>query len=239
MSVTLYPVVEVFGPTLQGEGAVVGQRCSFVRLAFCDYSCPWCDTKYATTANGTPKFTMLGAEDIADALRATTPNGRVPDHVTLTGGNPVIQPHCDYLFEAVGPRTNWNVETQGSLFQEWLNHPQVGSVTMSPKLGGIGPGTGDAYHWARKIHRSSERLHVKIVVFTPDELDAVAGYYAQLINHCSEFIIQTGTLPDDTRRDVLDRYRWIAEAVLDNEHLARVRVLPQMHVLLWKHRTGV
>lgn len=235
---TKFPVVEVFGPTLQGEGAVAGQRCSFVRLAFCDWDCLWCDTKYATNAEGAPEFTMMGAEEIADALCKLN-KGFAPKHATLTGGNPVMQPHADYLFDAVGPRTNWNVETQGSLFQEWLNHPQVGSVTMSPKLV-YGPGTADALDWACKIRRNTERLNVKIVVFHPRDLDAVAGYYVMLREHCAEFIIQVGTVVgQDTPLQLLHRYRQLAEAVLDNEHLTDVRVLPQMHVLLWKHETGV
>ena len=31
------PVIEIFGPTIQGEGMVVGQKTMFVRTAGCDY----------------------------------------------------------------------------------------------------------------------------------------------------------------------------------------------------------
>ena len=33
------PVLEIFGPTIQGEGMVVGQKTMFIRTAGCDYSC--------------------------------------------------------------------------------------------------------------------------------------------------------------------------------------------------------
>ena len=33
------PVMEIFGPTIQGEGMVIGQKTMFVRTAGCDYSC--------------------------------------------------------------------------------------------------------------------------------------------------------------------------------------------------------
>jgi 7-carboxy-7-deazaguanine synthase len=32
------PVIEMFGPTLQGEGRVIGLKTMFVRLAGCDYA---------------------------------------------------------------------------------------------------------------------------------------------------------------------------------------------------------
>ena len=32
--------------TLQGEGRWSGRRALFVRLPFCNYDCPWCDTEY-------------------------------------------------------------------------------------------------------------------------------------------------------------------------------------------------
>lgn len=32
--------------TLQGEGRWTGRRALFVRMPFCNYDCPWCDTEY-------------------------------------------------------------------------------------------------------------------------------------------------------------------------------------------------
>src|SRR5256885_17214587 len=40
-------VSEVFGPTVQGEGALIGMPTVFVRTGGCDYRCAWCDTLYA------------------------------------------------------------------------------------------------------------------------------------------------------------------------------------------------
>ena len=40
------PVLEIFGPTIQGEGMVVGQKTMFIRTAGCDYSCAWCDSAF-------------------------------------------------------------------------------------------------------------------------------------------------------------------------------------------------
>ena len=40
------PVLEVFGPTIQGEGRVIGRKTMFVRTAGCDYRCSWCDSAF-------------------------------------------------------------------------------------------------------------------------------------------------------------------------------------------------
>jgi hypothetical protein len=45
--VATYPVVEVFGPTIQGEGAMAGLPTYFVRLGGCDWRCAWCDSMHA------------------------------------------------------------------------------------------------------------------------------------------------------------------------------------------------
>src|SRR5882757_4450270 len=37
---------EIFGPTVQGEGAAGGRHCLFVRVADCNLTCGWCDTAY-------------------------------------------------------------------------------------------------------------------------------------------------------------------------------------------------
>src|SRR6202046_1496627 len=40
-------ISEIFGPTVQGEGPLIGRPTVFVRTAGCDYRCAWCDTLYA------------------------------------------------------------------------------------------------------------------------------------------------------------------------------------------------
>lgn len=42
---------EIFGPTVQGEGAAEGRHCMFVRVADCNLQCTWCDTAYTWAFN--------------------------------------------------------------------------------------------------------------------------------------------------------------------------------------------
>lgn len=79
-----YLVKEMFGPTLQGEGAHAGRPCVFLRFAACNLACTWCDTDFA--AEGATK---LGGEEIlARLLELDEHQSRL---VIVTGGEPSLQ----------------------------------------------------------------------------------------------------------------------------------------------------
>jgi 7-carboxy-7-deazaguanine synthase len=40
-------ISEIFGPTIQGEGVLIGLPTVFVRTGGCDYRCSWCDSLHA------------------------------------------------------------------------------------------------------------------------------------------------------------------------------------------------
>lgn len=79
-----YLVKEMFGPTLQGEGAHAGRPCVFLRFAACNLACTWCDTDFAP--EGAVRRT---ADEIVDALR--TLDRGASRMVVVTGGEPTLQ----------------------------------------------------------------------------------------------------------------------------------------------------
>jgi 7-carboxy-7-deazaguanine synthase len=79
-----YLVKEMFGPTLQGEGAHAGTPCVFLRFAVCNLACTWCDTDFR--AEGAES---LSADEIVARLVALdTHRSRT---VIVTGGEPSLQ----------------------------------------------------------------------------------------------------------------------------------------------------
>jgi len=80
----MYLVKEMFGPTLQGEGAHAGRPCVFLRFAACNIACTWCDTDFA--AEGAVK---LEADQIVARLIELDVHGS--RMVVVTGGEPTLQ----------------------------------------------------------------------------------------------------------------------------------------------------
>jgi 7-carboxy-7-deazaguanine synthase len=228
---TALPVVEVFGPTLQGEGRVIGLKTLFVRFAGCDWACRWCDTPYAWRKGDLGPVTWLDPEEVVAALRAR--DARCP-HVTLTGGNPALHdlgPLVDRLHEA-GFRVH--LETQGSRAPAWL--ARVDRVTVSPK----GPSSGMPPDWdgLARVLALARDPDLKVVVFDADDLAFAKEVHRR--HPALPLTLQVGHwVGRDGLQDLLGRLRWLAEAALADPELAEVRVLPQLHVLLWGEARGV
>src|SRR5436853_7306175 len=83
-----FPIIEIFGPTIQGEGAEAGLSTHFVRFGGCDYRCSWCDTMYAVD----PAVVRATAERLSDdaIVGRLEELGGAPRWVTLSGGNPAL-----------------------------------------------------------------------------------------------------------------------------------------------------
>lgn len=79
-----YLVKEIFGPTIQGEGAHAGRPCVFLRFAACNLACQWCDTDFAP--EGAQK--LDAAAIVSRLVELDRYNSRV---VIVTGGEPALQ----------------------------------------------------------------------------------------------------------------------------------------------------
>src|SRR4051794_38695228 len=84
MSDHRYLIKEMFGPTLQGEGAHSGRAVVFLRFAACNLECPGCDTDFSPEG-----ARRLSAAEVVDKLRALDV-GRT-NRVIVTGGEPTLQ----------------------------------------------------------------------------------------------------------------------------------------------------
>jgi len=117
-----YLVKEMFGPTLQGEGAHAGRPCVFLRFAACNLDCPWCDTDFKP--EGATRHDA--GEIVARLVELDAHRARM---VVVTGGEPTLQydpPLADALHAAgfrVHMESNGTRAPQGSV--DWL--------TVSPK----------------------------------------------------------------------------------------------------------
>src|SRR5579859_5112514 len=83
-------VSECFGPTIQGEGALIGRPTVFVRTGGCDYLCQRCDTLYAVSPAYRAEWHPMTTEEVFAEVQQLS--GGKPILVTLAGGNPAMQP---------------------------------------------------------------------------------------------------------------------------------------------------
>lgn len=98
-------VTEIFY-SIQGETTTAGFPSLFVRCGGCNLSCAWCDTPLAHCP-GTP----VPVDDLV-ALAAAHPSAH---HVTITGGEPLLQPGALELMRRLPDTVAVQVETNGSL----------------------------------------------------------------------------------------------------------------------------
>lgn len=233
------PVLEVFGPTIQGEGRVIGRKTMFVRTAGCDYRCSWCDSAFTWDGSAKEDIQLMSAEEIYNKLREI--GGNNFNHVTISGGNPAlikgIQDLVD-LFEEHHIQTS--LETQGSKFQPWMT--QIDDLTISPKppSSNMKPNLDILDSVIEQC--VPESLNLKVVIFDEDDFE-----FAKMIHHrypTIPFYLQVGNPYLDEEVDnhtakLLQRYEQLVERVMTSSDMNNVYVLPQLHTLLWSNMKGV
>ena len=101
-------VVEKF-ISINGESIRAGELAVFIRFKGCNLSCSYCDTAWAN--ENSCDFDEMKPEEIADYVAKTGVK-----NVTLTGGEPMLQPELEKLVELLLdiPSVNVEIETNGS-----------------------------------------------------------------------------------------------------------------------------
>ena len=237
----LIRVSEIFGPTIQGEGALIGQPTVFVRTGGCDYRCEWCDSLHAVDSAYRATWAPMTADAVMTEVARLS--GDRPLMVTLSGGNPAIQPLGPVIELGRARGYRFALETQGSVARDWF--ADLDMLVLSPKP----PSSGMAVDWpafeACVDAGQEARKVLKIVIF--DETDyqwarEVAGRYPAL-----PLYLQPGNHtppPPEDDSAVVDqggidaRMRWLVDRVVGDGWFTAT-VLPQLHVTLWGNQRGV
>lgn len=260
-----FRVAEVFGPTIQGEGRLIGTPCAFVRFGGCDYRCSWCDTPHAVLPEMVNILPQLAVWEIIDRLNDL--GGMSPDWVVLSGGNPALF-DLEYLIELLHVRQQKvMLETQGSIFKQWFGEvddlcfspkpPSSGNVTRPTDLGRVLEATISAQTAASKEKDQwpFKMPYLKVVIF--DEADYEYAIEVHNSFRSLEMFVSVGNadpslptvgnpnppqglLADNlvTQEIVLDKMRWLMEKMLTDQRMNHVRVLPQLHTLAWGNQRG-
>jgi len=251
--------MEIFGPTIQGEGMVVGRKTMFVRTGGCDYRCSWCDSRF--TWDGSEKATMMTPMEVWEKLvelgtvfRDNESAAREAwlnfNHVTISGGNPALigEPMHELISLLMKNGISVGLETQGSKWQLWFL--LVDDLTISPKP----PSSGMPTDWnnltfiidrlkaaAAVRGQDHHNFSLKVVVF--DDIDynyavEVRQRYIDVPMFLSVGNVDAYESGDISQR-LLKSLEWLWNKVIEDPRMNDVRVLPQLHTLVWANKRSV
>ncbi len=203
-------VNEIFH-SIQGETTSAGFPSVFVRLTGCNLECSFCDTPQARD-NGT----LMGIEAILLAIQA------YPwfDHVTVTGGEPLIQPDSITLMHHIIDR-GWKcqLETNGSI----LIRDVPDGVRKIVDVKTPSSGEGDSFEM-RNLKYLAENDEIKFVISSIEDFEFSSDFIRKYI---------TGNKPTVNFSPAFGSFPMAELAGLILRENLPVRLNLQLHKLVW------
>lgn len=165
-----------------------------------------------------------------------------PILVTISGGNPALQPLGELI--SLGRRHNltFALETQGSIAKPWFRDLDYLILSPKPPSSEMSTNWGDVKQCLAVAGQTTSAV-LKIVIF--DESDYEFAREAAAILPELPVYLQVGTppacgqsTPVPSQQPLVERTEWLLQCVT-RDGWNDVTVLPQMHVLLWGNKRGV
>lgn len=208
-------ICEIFD-SIDGEGLRTGLSVTFIRTAGCNLRCPYCDTKYSWDTSSSQKMS------VSEVISRVNPAYR---RVTLTGGEPLLQPEAGELIAALLKNgVEVNIETNGAAdIRPFLMIPDPGELlffTIDYKL----PSSGETAKMLEENFLSlRERDAVKFVI--SDEADIC----------CMREVMQKFSLPNVFLSAVFGKMEpsYLAQLVTSDPLFVNARLQLQTHKYIW------
>ncbi|MGI5964492.1 MAG: 7-carboxy-7-deazaguanine synthase QueE [Candidatus Methanomethylophilaceae archaeon] len=199
--------------SLQGEGLTMGVPTFFIRTVGCNLNCSWCDTKYAFDGGK-----EIGIDELIDSVPWAP-------CVCVTGGEPMLQPD---IYELLGLLISMGkttvLETNGSVDLSEL--PDSPNLMISMDIKCPSSGMEDRMMFSN-ISLLGKKDQLKFVVGDIGDVD-----YAEKI--IEKYGADTNIIFSPVGGMDLEP---LAEEVLKRK--LNVRVLPQLHKIIWGDRRSV
>jgi 7-carboxy-7-deazaguanine synthase len=223
-------VMEIYR-SIQGEGTLMGVPTTFVRFFACNLRCSWCDTRYSWSVREGGTWRNLSPQSVAEEIEALGAR-----HVVLTGGEPTLQKDLPILATLLKSHGyHLTIETNATIVPEPLL-PIIDLWSLSPKLSSAGEDylKHEAIERFLRTLRPEQQQWKFVVSNDADEqlLQTLLSRYPQFRTHQLSLILQ----PEggNAQRDYPHALEELAERVLTPFWQPyNVRVLPQLHVIIW------
>jgi len=192
---------------------MIGSLTYFVRSTGCNLSCSWCDTKYSNEEEGTE----MSVDEILDIVRDDR-------NICITGGEPLLQDDVYELMEELlkmGKRIV--LETNGSVSLSKV--PQDSQLIISMDIKCPSSGMDDRMNMSNlALLKPTDQL--KFVVENKNDLEYAISIIEKGVD-CNVIISPVGGMDIEPLADEM------VERRLD------VRVLPQLHKMIWGNKRSV
>ncbi|MGN0137275.1 MAG: 7-carboxy-7-deazaguanine synthase QueE [Candidatus Methanomethylophilaceae archaeon] len=206
-------ICEIFH-SIQGEGLMMGVPTTFVRTVGCNLRCEWCDTQYS----------MDGGEEMSlDAIME-----RIGDvkHVCVTGGEPMLQPEMpELLRRLVFAGKQVVLETNGSVDLSDVPSDPLMLISMDIKCPSSGMTDRMLYSNLSLLSRKDQ---LKFIVRDDDDFDFA-------LDVLKRYPVDTNIIFGPVGGTV--KLEWLVDKVLKSG--VDVRVLPQLHKIIWGDKRAV
>jgi 7-carboxy-7-deazaguanine synthase len=225
-----FPIVEIFGPTIQGEGVLVGMPSIFVRFGGCDFRCRWCDSMFAVQKKYETQWQNLSENEVVEQVNKLS--GSSLPLVNLTGGNPALFELTSLISNLKTQGYKVNVETQGSKKQSWFKDCDY--VTLSPKP----PSAGNYKHQLEECIGAAGDASIVLKIVIADRKDFNFALELSRKFKGTDLVLQpvndSSQEQPDCRPLFLEIQEWLVE-----EDEVNIRLIPQLHVWAWGNKQGV
>ena len=207
-------IVETF-LSIQGEGLMIGRLTFFIRAAGCNLRCAWCDTKFSLDPKAGSDMTV---DQLVEAVGAT-------ENVCFTGGEPLEQSDAGELIERlVRAGKTVVLETNGS--KDLTDVPASDKIIISMDIKCPSSGMQDRM-CLNNLNILSRKDQLKFVISDRTDLE-----YAE--RFLQEHPVDTNVIFSPVGGMDLG---FLAEEVVAKK--LDVRVLPQLHKIIWGDKQGV
>ncbi len=201
--------------SIQGEGPYMGIPMFFIRFTGCNLICEWCDTKYA--------FYEGEEMEIEKIMDKVGKSGM--EWVCITGGEPLLQEDVYKLIDMLLQK-NYKVmvETNGSILIDKL--PTEDNLIISLDIKTPSSKMEKAMRF-ENLNYLGPKDFVKFVIMDDRDFE-----YAKKV--IEKYEIKNDVIFQPVGGTNL---KWLAEKVIEEK--LQVRVLPQLHKIIWGNKRGV
>jgi 7-carboxy-7-deazaguanine synthase len=199
--------------SIQGEGLMIGAVTYFIRSVGCNLSCSWCDTRYSRDGGED-----IPVKEIADRVKGER-------NICVTGGEPLLQDDVyELLNTLINDGKNIVLETNGSV--DISKVPAHKNLMISMDIKCPSSGMSEMMDTSNIQHlKSTDQL--KFIIGDGSDLEYAVSFIESHDIPCNIIFSPVGGMDIEP----------LTEEVV--ERGLNVRVLPQLHKLIWGNKRSV